>query len=297
MRKTNLILVPVLAICLGLAAVPASAYQFELRRVYVTSYAGSGASQADAPRQGYYDLLIEGEWPRGLKGTLKQGRETVAAGFALAADNCREGRTRPRGRFERSRRAEGFVRLAVTAHLDVPGERGGRVCDLLADVPFTPQNQPQQGRPNPGGPGQGGIEPAPEGPGSVTTPPKPPQHGRPNPGGPGQGGPFAPELLPNLRIRTAKAIGGRSATQLSVVVVNTGNGASAKTALLMGYSKDGVIAKASSLVPPLAAGKATTVQVGTGNLLSEADSVTLRVDDPDVVSESNEADNGYAYAN
>ncbi len=282
---------------LGLAATPSSAYQYKLQRIYISSYQTSGGA-VDAIPADHYDLAITGDWPDGLKGKLTRGGLVVADGFDLVAKDCRESRERPQGRFERpTRSGSGLVQLRLTAELDVPGVRKRRLCDLQADVPLTGVNPPQHDRPNPGGPGQGSLPaPPPPGPGAITTLPTPPKHDRPNPGGPGQGS-FAAGALPNLRVRSAKAVGGRGATDLAVVIVNTGAGAAAKTALKFFYIKDGAALTASVQVPPLAAGQSIVVNIGAGKPLAAADKVTLRVDDPNKVSETDEGDNGYIYSN
>jgi hypothetical protein len=298
MRKYLPTCLPTVAALLifGLVAVPASAYQYKLQRVYISSYQVSGSAGGEFPA-GHYDLSIAGEWPDRLTGTLTRGGRAVGDEFDLVAKDCRESRERPRARFEAPTRSRGgVVKLTMTAELDVPGARKRRVCDLQADLPLAGGRPPKHDRPDTGGPGQGTLPAPPTAPGGLTTTPKPPKHDRPDTGGPGQGSLVA-TALPNLRIRSAKAVAGLKPTDLAVVVVNTGAGAAGKTALKLIYIKDGVATTGSAKVPPLAAGQQTIVTVGAGEPLALADSLNLRVDDPNKISETDEGDNGFIYTN
>lgn len=127
----------------------------------------------------------------------------------------------------------------------------------------------------------------------LAAPVEPIPGGRPDPGGPdGPKNLVAPPALPNLTIGAAKPLPGGMA-QLHAQVVNAGAGPSAATAVQLYYHRDGKVETASAPVPALASGQQTLVPVGINLPLAAADSVTLRVDDPNTVSETNELDNGY----
>jgi hypothetical protein len=115
--------------------------------------------------------------------------------------------------------------------------------------------------------------------------------GRPDPGGPDQGFGVA-TVLPNLVIGAAKPQPG-SMAMVQAQVVNTGAGPSAATEVKLFYHRGGQVETAASPVPPLAAGQQAIVPLGVNLPLGAADSVTLRVDDPNVISETNELDNGF----
>jgi hypothetical protein len=122
-------------------------------------------------------------------------------------------------------------------------------------------------------------------------PVQPAQGGKPDPGGPDQ----APALLaavPNLVIRSAEVKAG-GMTNVQARVANTGAGPSAATAIKLFYHQGGKVETASAAVPPLAGGQQVVVAVGVDLPFAAATQVTLRVDDPDSVVESNELDNGY----
>lgn len=117
--------------------------------------------------------------------------------------------------------------------------------------------------------------------------------GRPDPGGPdGPKNIVAPPALPNLTIRAAKPLPGGMA-KLHAQIVNAGAGPAAATAVQLYYHRGGTVETASAPVPALASGQQALVPVGVNLPLAAADSVTLRVDDPNTVAETNELDNGY----
>jgi len=61
------------------------------------------------------------------------------------------------------------------------------------------------------------------------------------------------------------------------------------------YHKDGAVTTASAPIPAIAAKASVWVLVGAGLPLNAADSVTVRADDPNVVNEKNELNNGFIY--
>lgn len=294
MRKTFLMLAALAVLTPTLA----SAYQYKLERCFVKSWSTSG--DADAPPQaGYYDLAIDGTWPDSLRGVLSRQSKVLVRDLSLTVANCREGKTRPTGEFRRSAPGTKTTQLRMTGNIVVPGKRGARVCDVVADVPLTAVVPQLPSRPNPGGPGQGGGPaggaPAPQPGPTKLVQPVDTKPGGPNPGGPGQGN-IAAAALPNLQIRTAEALDrGRDAAKLKVRVINTGAGPSAATVLKYMYVKDGQTLATSAPVPPLAAGQMVWVNVGSTKPLAEADKIYLRVDDPNKVSETSEGDNSFIF--
>ena len=82
---------------------------------------------------------------------------------------------------------------------------------------------------------------------------------------------------------------------LRVHVANHGAAAAASTNLRLFYQKGHRHLTADGAVPALAPGGAAWVQVRAPGPLDEARHVTLRVDEPNRVRESNESNNGYVY--
>jgi hypothetical protein len=292
MRKT----LSILAVLAVLTPTLAAAARYKLERCFIKSWSTSG--DADAPPAGYYDLVVDGTWPDGLRGALSRQGKVLARDLPIVVADCREGKVRPAGEFQRPAAGAKTTTLRVTGNFMVPGERRAQVCDLSADVPLTAVVPQLPSRPNPGGPGQGGSSggaPAPEPKPGALAQPSGAQHSRPNPGGPGQGN-AGIAALPNLRIRDAEPLArGRDASQLKVKVVNTGAGPSAATLLKLTYVKDGATATASAHVPALAANQEVWVNVGTAKPLAAADKVYLRVDDPNKVAETSETDNSFIF--
>lgn len=126
---------------------------------------------------------------------------------------------------------------------------------------------------------------------AFAAPTEPVPGGRPDPGGPDQGY-AAAQVLPNLTIRSATAQPG-GATKVQALVVNAGAGPSAATALKLFYHHGAKVLTASAPIPALASGQQAFVGIGVDEPLSDADSVTLRADDPNTVAETNELDNGF----
>lgn len=112
--------------------------------------------------------------------------------------------------------------------------------------------------------------------------------GKPNPGGPDQ---QAAKLgLPDLSIRQAQA-DPKDPTKIRVQIVNEGPGAAAATQVKLDYTKNGVVTTGQAAVPALAAKGTAWVSVGAGLPIAAADTVSARVDEPNIVSETNELNN------
>jgi hypothetical protein len=130
-------------------------------------------------------------------------------------------------------------------------------------------------------------------PGSLQTPGGPPvlPGKRPGAGNPDQG--LVAPPLPDLEIRkVAPAPGAPNA--LAVTVRNDGVGPAGATQLKLYVPADGgKVLTAQAPVPALAAGQSTEVKIGFGGQpIVEAN---LRVDDPNVVGETDELNNGFHY--
>ena len=115
--------------------------------------------------------------------------------------------------------------------------------------------------------------------------------GRPNPGAPDQ---QALVSLSDLSIKAARPVTGRP-EQLNVQVYNDGPTKSAPTQLKFFYHKNGAVTTAQAPIPAIASKGSVWVKVGAGLPLNAADSVTVRADDPNVVNETNELNNGFKY--
>lgn len=99
--------------------------------------------------------------------------------------------------------------------------------------------------------------------------------------------------LPNLKIRDARPAPGT--TKLKAQIFNQGPGNSVPTKLKLFYHRSGQVLTQSTAVPALAAGQSMWLLIDAPGALANASKVTLRVDDPNVVSESNELDNTFQY--
>jgi subtilase family serine protease len=80
-----------------------------------------------------------------------------------------------------------------------------------------------------------------------------------------------------------------------VQVYNDGPAKSAPTQLKLFYSKNGTVTTAQAPIPAIASKGSVWVVVGAGLPLNAADSVTVRADDPNVVNEKDELNNGFKY--
>jgi hypothetical protein len=115
--------------------------------------------------------------------------------------------------------------------------------------------------------------------------------GRPDPGRPDQ---MALVALSDLSIKAAEPVAGNPET-LSVQVYNDGPANSAPTQLKFFYHKNGAVPTAQAPIPAIASKGSVWVVVGAGLPLNAADSVTVSADDPNVVNEKNELNNGFTY--
>lgn len=115
--------------------------------------------------------------------------------------------------------------------------------------------------------------------------------GRPNPVGPDQ---MALVALSDLSIKAATPVSGHP-EKLNVQVYNDGPAKSGPTQLKFFYNKNGTVTTAQAPIPAIASKGSVWVVVGAGLPLSAADGVTVRADDPNVVNEKNELNNGFKY--
>jgi subtilase family serine protease len=80
--------------------------------------------------------------------------------------------------------------------------------------------------------------------------------------------------------------------RLRVRVANQGLSPAVETQLTLMYRRGGDAEVRSAVVPMLQTGERQWLVVEGGSLLREADKVLLKIDDPDRVAESDEANNG-----
>ena len=102
------------------------------------------------------------------------------------------------------------------------------------------------------------------------------------------------EPLPDLVIRQVVAVEG-SDKKLRAHIVNVGTADAGYCNLELFYQRSGQTVKRGTYVAPIAKGKDLWVDVNNDNLLSAASSISLRVDDPNRVKESNELNNSYKF--
>ena len=103
------------------------------------------------------------------------------------------------------------------------------------------------------------------------------------------------EPLPDLVIRQVVAVTGDD-KKLRAHIVNVGNADASGCNLLLFYKKNGQTVKRGTFVAPIAKGKDLWVDVNNDNPLTAAvSSISLRVDDPNRVKESNELNNAYKF--
>ena len=100
--------------------------------------------------------------------------------------------------------------------------------------------------------------------------------------------------LPDLVIRQAQAVPNDD-RQLRVNVVNTGRAKAGACNLKLFYHRSGKIMIRNTPVPEIPAGGNDWVLVNIGSPIANASKVTLRVDDPNQVPESNEGNNWNIY--
>ena len=125
--------------------------------------------------------------------------------------------------------------------------------------------------------------------GTFTADVDPQPGGRPNPGIPDQN--IAAPLRADLTIRSAKRVPDNP-LQIQLQILNNGPGPSAATQVKVFSIKDAKVQTTQGAVAPLAPKASVWVVVGMAMPIPAADSVNARVDDPNVVSETDELNNG-----
>ena len=124
--------------------------------------------------------------------------------------------------------------------------------------------------------------------GTFTADTDPQPGGRPNPGIPDQS--IVAVVRPDLSIRAARRVPANP-QQISLQIYNDGPGASTPTQVKVFCHKDGKVQTTQGAVAVLASKASSWVVVGLPMALAAADSVTARVDDPNVVPETDELNN------
>lgn len=194
--------------------------------------------------------------PGGLRGSLAQRGRPPLGRLDLTVEGCQH------ADLEALRGGEAEIACSRRGPELRATKRGLRNCALLGEITWDPFGSSPGPRPDSGGPDQGAL---------------------------------AAQALPNLKIRTAEVAAG-DPTKLSTRVVNVGPGPSGATRLkLFFHTPQGQVLTAHEQVPALAAGQQTVVAVGVGQPLAAAKAVHLRVDDPNVVPETSELDNGFTF--
>jgi hypothetical protein len=102
------------------------------------------------------------------------------------------------------------------------------------------------------------------------------------------------EPLPDLVIRQVVAVAGDD-KKLRAHIVNVGSADAGGCNLLLFYQKNGQTVKRGTYVTPIGKGKDLWVDVNNDNPVAQASSISLRVDDPNRVKESNELNNSYKF--
>lgn len=102
------------------------------------------------------------------------------------------------------------------------------------------------------------------------------------------------EALPDLIIRQVVAVTGDD-RRLRAHIVNIGNADAGGCTLSLFYQRNGQTVKRGTYVTPIARGKDLWVDVNNDNPIAAASSITLRVDDPNRVKESDELNNSYKF--
>lgn len=128
--------------------------------------------------------------------------------------------------------------------------------------------------------------------GSFTGENDPVPGGRPNPGIPDQAAAAMPP--PDLSLRAAKHVP-QHPRQIQFEVYNGGNGPSKPTQVKVFFHKNGKVATASGAVPMVPSKGSIWVIVAGPMALNAADGITARVDDPNIVSETDELNNSLKF--
>jgi hypothetical protein len=101
-------------------------------------------------------------------------------------------------------------------------------------------------------------------------------------------------IQPDLVIEGAR-VEPNDERKLGVLVANRGNVASKACNLKIFYHRSGSVMVRGAVVSALPPGETLWVLVNIGSPLSAASKVTMRVDDPNRVRESNEGNNAFIY--
>ena len=101
-------------------------------------------------------------------------------------------------------------------------------------------------------------------------------------------------VLPDLTIESAR-VEGNDDRRLGILIVNKGNVASKSCNLKLFYHRSGQIMRRGATVAPIPPGENLWVVMDIGSPIASASSITLRVDDPNRVRESNESNNSFTY--
>ena len=100
--------------------------------------------------------------------------------------------------------------------------------------------------------------------------------------------------LPDLIVRQVVTVAGDD-KKLRAHIVNTGGADAGGCNLTLYYHRAGQVVKRGTYIPPILKGKDLWVEVNNENPLAAASSISLRVDDPDRIKESNELNNSYKF--
>jgi hypothetical protein len=106
--------------------------------------------------------------------------------------------------------------------------------------------------------------------------------------------PLSPPALPDLVIRQVVAVAG-SDKKLRAHIVNVGSADAGACNLLLFAQHNGQTVKRGTYVNAIAKGKDLWVEVNNDSPVAAASSISMRVDDPNRVKESNELNNSYKF--
>jgi hypothetical protein len=100
--------------------------------------------------------------------------------------------------------------------------------------------------------------------------------------------------LPDLVIRQLVAVKGDD-KKLRAHIINIGGADAGGCNLMLYYHRGGQVVKTGTNIPPIQKGKDFWIAVNNDKSIADASSISVRVDDPDRVKESNELNNSYRY--
>jgi hypothetical protein len=101
-------------------------------------------------------------------------------------------------------------------------------------------------------------------------------------------------VLPDLVIRSAQSETDDD-RKLRVQVVNTGNKNAGASTLKLFYHRSGEVMVRNFAVSSIPAGETLWMLINMGSPAASASKITMRVDDPSVVKESNEGNNTHVF--